>query len=186
MTSPLPPASPPPLDPSPPPPATPTPYSRRVRLVSLLLLVLLIPGFVVLYQSLLNAAPHDLFLMLDPQARLGYGLLAAGIAASLLVSFLLGLEGPRWWKQAVAARQARFKHPVWRSAANLWACLVFILVFTALALLPGEILTAWFTPSGSRAADARLVVFVFDGFLLGASLVALLPMFVVRSINRRR
>ena len=78
------------------PPAAPTMHSGRLLLVSLVLPVFIIPGAVALFAGVFNAEPGDLFPILTPQARLGFWLLAAGVAANLLVVFLLTQLGPRW------------------------------------------------------------------------------------------
>jgi hypothetical protein len=158
-------------------------HSGRLLLVSLVLPTFIVPGAVILFGSLLNLEPNDLFPILNSQARLGFGLLAAGIAANLLVAFLLTRLGPRWWTEALATWRARFKHPWWDAAATLWAQGLFVAVFIALAFLPREILIGWLTVAGSRGGDIGLV---FDGFFVGSSLIALLPLFLVRSIDRRR
>ena len=72
---------------------------------------------------------------------------------------------------------------MWDSAATLWAQGFFVVVLTALAFLPRDILMGWLTVAGPRGGDIGLV---FDGFFVGASLIALLPLFLVRSIDRRR
>ena len=182
--------------PSAPPPALPTApdEASQRRWFDLLGMALTVPGLIVLVAGTINALLSrdlaveypDTFPWLAPVAQLGWGLLAIGILLSLLSS-AVALTSVRWRNAARASLVGgSARSPRWSIGAAVWAYLVLISVCGSLALLPRDILLAWYTLSQSTIWDAWRSTVIWVGALLATVVGAFLPTIVLRRVDRRR
>ncbi|HEX9036565.1 MAG TPA: hypothetical protein VF808_06190 [Ktedonobacterales bacterium] len=180
--------------PLPPAPISAPDEASRPRGLDLLGVALVLPGLTILAVGTGAALLHrdltvdhpDTFPWLAPLAQLGWGLLAVGLLLSLLVS-AMALASRRWRAAARASLLGGLAgSPRWGIGAGVWAYLAVISVFSSLALLPREVLLAWYSPSQSTIWDAWRSMVMWVGALLVTVLVALLPTIVLRLVARRR
>jgi hypothetical protein len=190
--------------PSPPPaplaasatPSRPAAHEQQAlnRLLSILFVVFLLPGFIVLVlgmfasvgTSIAHATPPDPFLYLSPLVRMGWGLLALGVVLYVLLARILGRLNPRLRAQAQAFTLQRFRHPRLAVIASLWMFLVLAAMFAAPALVPREVLVGWLTLVAPTEHAKLYSAEIFAGALVASLVIAVAPTLALRLFDRPR
>jgi hypothetical protein len=149
-------------------------------------LVFVLAGLLFIGASFLSVDPTDLFPLLSPLARVGWGLIAGGVALVVVLRYGVVRLIPSW--RAALERQLRswVKHPAWLISADLWRASILALIYTALALAPHDAILQWMAlPPDLQAPQAFTSVLVLLSLFV-VSIVAIIPFGLVRLIDRRR